>query len=136
MPEIDRLARMVGLCRATSEVQMLKPGEWHLPYIVPGEEDSYDLIMKQKLSVARCARISYVPFEGLPNINGDKALYKKLMGDIPIHASPSEHQCTPDTRNGDGAWSQPHLHGNLRGWIQFRKQHALEFFDEYNPRSY
>lgn len=132
MPEIEHLAKLVRRQIDEAPIQVLKVGEWHLPFIVLPEEASFTLEQKKIVSVSRCARISYVPFDGTPSTpESETNLYTRLMGGIPIHASPSEHQCTPDTKTPRGAWRRADLHGNLRGWIQFRKQHELEFFDEY-----
>ncbi len=50
-----------------------------------------------KLSVARCARVSYLTHEGKPpNVDDDLKLYDRLVGSVPLHASPAEHQATPD----------------------------------------
>lgn len=91
----------------------------HLPYIAEDERhvvfhrDIFRDILT-RLSVARCARVSYLTQEGKkPAIAEDLALYDRLMGAQPLHASPAEHQAEsthPDT------WS-----GNFRGWVQFRK---------------
>jgi hypothetical protein len=48
------------------------------------------------------------------------ALGEKLLGTVPLHASPSEHQATPDFFVGL-KWNQEKLHGNFDGWIQYRK---------------
>jgi hypothetical protein len=45
-----------------------------------------------------------------------------MNGDV-VHASPLEHQCTPDgTYKPFDDWSHPEEHGNLIGWRQLRKQ--------------
>jgi len=81
----------------------------------------------KKISVARCARVSYLTHDGRQTtVEEDLALYERLVGSTPIHASPAEHQATPDDY---GSWMDSpnpgfrnrHLHGNLRGWIQHRK---------------
>jgi hypothetical protein len=69
------------------------------------------------LSTARCARVSYSMRDGKPpDINQDLQLYERLVGSVPLHASPAEHQATPDEH-----CLKPELHGNFRGWIQYRK---------------
>ena len=43
-------------------------------------------------------------------------------GSQPIHASPAEHQATPDRYDlGEARFDWPEAHGNLLGWIQYRK---------------
>lgn len=71
--------------------------EIHLPYITDiAEYASWDLetlLKKIKLSVARCARVSYKSFDGNETKwEQDLALYQKLVVSKPVHASPAEHQ--------------------------------------------
>jgi hypothetical protein len=84
------------------------------------------------MSVARCARTSYLTHDGaVPEIEKDIALYDKLVVAEPLHASPAEHQATPDAKEPGHVgpygewrverWKSEHLHGNFRGWKQFRK---------------
>jgi hypothetical protein len=86
----------------------------------------YSLENLIKISVARCARVSYLTHEQKePKIEDDLKLYDRLVGGTPLHASPAEHQATPDwiTYFGAGGeqWQKPKLWGNLRGWIQYRQ---------------
>jgi hypothetical protein len=61
-----------------------------------------------------------------PNQDEDQKLYERLVGSVPLHASPAEHQATPDDYGKFGSeiphWRRPDLHGNFVGWSQFRKQ--------------
>lgn len=131
-PEIYALATAMKQAMDDSVPQKLDDGEWHLPYIFPHERnDSYfqqvknrDLLLK--ISAARCCRVSYLKHDGaMPNVDDDLALFDRLAGAVPLHASPLEHQATPDAEitadNNKIVWAQPHLHGNLNGWIQYRK---------------
>lgn len=123
-PEMQELARAIKASFAASKPQLLRPDEWHLPFISDRERENYDAKMLVKLSVARCARTSYLTHEGKkPDVEHDLRLYDQLVGSSPIHASPAEHQATPDIWVGDldAEWGQPNLHGNLRGWVQNRK---------------
>lgn len=128
-PEFRALAIACWEAMGTSTPEELKPGQWHLPYVPHSKRTEYepaaltDLI---KISVARCARVSYRPFDQdrLSELDEDLALYEKLMGAQPIHASPAQHQGTPDRLGDDeheGRWHAPHLHGNFVGWVQYRK---------------
>lgn len=119
----------------------LKPGEWHLPFIAPHEfQDLEDDEGRIAVSVARCARVSYLSFEtGKPStLDEDEALYKRLLGMQPLHASPAEHAATPDepidcdhdehcqceildTFGSFGYWNHKNQHGNFSGWRQHRK---------------
>lgn len=139
-PEIKALADVMYEAVQGSTPTFLNPGEWHLPYITERER-SYlaspenvqyaDVPMTQddliKASVARCARVSYKTHDGKdPTMSADLALYDRLVGSTPLHASPAEHQATPDELIWNSAelpdWKNPHLHGNLQGgWVQFRK---------------
>lgn len=133
-PEMRELAEKMFAAIATSEPRRLEVGQWHLPYADDTHHDDgtgKDMI-SVKLSVARCARVSYLTQEGKkPTIEDDLKLYDRLMGSVPLHASPAEHQATPDQthKNVFGGhrdhrkddWHRPHLHGNLTGWIQYRK---------------
>lgn len=129
MPEINELARLMKDATHFRAPRVLKPGEWHLPYVTKDERDTLPLEVQKKISVARCARISYKAFDGSSDIANDLALHDKLVVSQPVHASPSEHQATPDVLlpgyDGDPGfefrWEHPELHGNLRGWIQYRK---------------
>lgn len=107
-----------------STLKALDRFSWHLPYVTEEERASGasldDLI---KTSVARCARVSYKTHEGkVSTIEEDIKLYDRLVGSTPLHASPTEHQATPDPEN-----RQPFLHGNFTGWIQYRKTLDKEF---------
>ena len=57
----------------------------------------------------------------------DLGLYERLVGSQPLHASPTEHQATPDELIDD-MWLNEDLHGNFSGWIQFRKSIPGEFY--------
>lgn len=113
-PEIRILAQQMKLAHENSKPQVLKQGEWHLPYITAADAASaynhckYSRITRDepttgeivglllKVSAARCARASYNNFEGKPStIDEDLGLFAKLVEDQPIHASPTEHQATP-----------------------------------------
>jgi hypothetical protein len=122
--EIYHLACKMKEQYDNSDAQYLKPGEWHLPFITEQDiEESDNASWLQKISVARCARVSYLTTEGKrPTFEEDLALYDRLLDKHPIHASPAEHQGTPDTFNEDELeWENKYLHGNFSDWIQYRK---------------
>lgn len=146
-PEIRVLADSVHACLDASEPKLLFRGEWHLPYvdlvtevdditnylygIHPGSTqsfiDQHIVDTAVAISAARCARVSYMTHDGkLPNVAADMALYERLAKSRPLHASPMEHQATPDMV-WDGRWEHPELHGNFHGWIQARKKLADEY---------
>lgn len=127
-PEIYELARVMREAAANSAPKLLMPGEWHLPYVLDTERAAFSLATLKKISTARCARVSYLTHDGkMPSPEKDIGLYMQLVGSRPLHASPAEHQATPDTvrkflPSVFGKYKRPELHGNLTGWCQHRKQ--------------
>ena len=116
-PEIHALAEAMKQAFADSRPMPLEEGEWHLPYVTRLERATHlhDVDLLMKLSAARCARVSYLTHDGqAPDIEKDLALYERLVGSVPLHASPVEHQATP--LPAADMWS-----GNFRGWLQYRK---------------
>lgn len=116
-PEIKVLADTMWEAMEASIPQQLGVGGWHLPFISEDDKKDTSLIAledKIKVSVARCARVSYLTHEGKPStIEEDISLYDRLLGAVPIHASPAEHQAFPLTSSD--------YRGNFRGWKQWRK---------------
>lgn len=135
-PNMHELARVMSEAMADSKPESLEIGEWHLPYV--GSDDwgylseicestESILDLAKKISAARCCRVSYLKHDGTQaSIEEELALCDRLAGAIPIHASPFEHQATPDDMKHGLVWKSPHLHGNFVGWIQHRKliEHA------------
>lgn len=146
-PEIHELARVMKEAMDASTPVLLQPGEWHLPYVTVEDtgafgaisgylncrdikqwRDSADKVwaVARQVSAARCCRVSYLKHDGTNStIEEDLALCERLAGARPIHASPFEHQATPDMMVPDidcGAhWQRSDLHGNFVGWVQHRK---------------
>lgn len=130
-PEIRLLAIAIREAMAESSPVPTDPGQYHLPYVSADEERSTQVGDAIGLSVARCARVSYLTQDGkVLTREEDMALYRRLLSSVPLHASPAEHQASPDKNvqfNLDGTpheeimWARPELHGNLTGWCQFRK---------------
>lgn len=127
-PEIHELALQMKAAMDDSIPNILKAGEWHLPYITDADRSNVraaglgDFVLR-KLSAARCARVSYLTHDGQePDIDKDMALYDRLITSKPAHASPVEHQATPENSP-----EYAFLHGNFTGWVQFRKliEHRL-----------
>ena len=158
-PHMRLLAEAMWSARQESMPMRLEPGDWHTPYVTPSEwvtltcQDSITDVLglsrgdtvatAVRCSVARCARVSYLTTEGKPpTVEADLALYERLVGAAPMHASAAEHQATPDdfedgpevgiVQEDGSRWRQvvgyrhPELHGNLRGWVQYRKTLAGE----------
>lgn len=141
-PEIRELARKMRAERDSSVPRRLMRGQWHVPYVSDTEtrahlhdiepgSDAYSYAWQElrEISAARCARVSYLTHDGFtPDREKDAALFARLVireNDDPIHASPTEHQATPDFKvwvDEDGKeWSRSSLHGNFTGWIQHRQ---------------
>jgi hypothetical protein len=150
-PHIKMLADRMFDAMNASIPRLLKPGDWHLPFVPlnpPSAPFLRDIMRTEdqiKLSVARCASTSYKTVEGFDmTLDRAIALHDKLVADSPLHASPCEHQAEMDVRvkrpvynpgyaPGDAAfefvhdWANERLGGNLGGgWVQYRKTLAGE----------
>lgn len=124
-PEMHDLAQAIKDAMDASDPTLLHPGEWHLPYV---ERNDVDFVSSQfpkgsewiidrlkRLSVSRCAKISYTAFDGtVEPIEKELARYGRLIETHPVHASPLEHVCTPATVHD-------YRPSNLRGWNMLRK---------------
>ncbi len=121
-PTIQLLAKAIKKCMEGSTPNLLQPGEWHLPYVMDYEVRDQGIEEAKVMSVARNARVSYHLYDGeRADYVNDLRLYNQLIG-TPVHASPFEHIATPDVKwKSKNRWAKPHLHGNLRGWIQLRQ---------------
>lgn len=151
-PTIELFAQKCFEVYKATTPKVLQPGEWHTPFI---DEDPVTLAamahdlpagfkftgwygeaeMAIRLSAARCAHLSFNDLETGQRMTVKKALEicDRLEGSRPLHASPFEHQATPDEAKltyGPGEWDKPTLidhwknpkqHGNLYGWRQARK---------------
>lgn len=150
-PTFQALAKAMRKAMAASTPTFLNVGSWHLPYVDDADYDAViDMVLRdeapllsdigggaamvelaslllRKISVARCARVSYLNHDGKrPSISDDMRLFNDLMVNAPLHASPAEHQATPDKRREPDVWMNPNLHGNLRGWNQYRRHFPNE----------
>ena len=67
------------------------------------------------MSVARCARVSYLNHEGQLDFGKDIELHDTLLASK--HSSAFEHVATPEVTNGYCA--------NFKGWEQYRSQVGL-----------
>lgn len=138
-PEIRVLAENMYVAMSASEPEEMVEGEWHLPFVslqeqnrmmqsggpLTGDEKHLNLV---KMSVARCARVSYLNHEGKqPTLEEDLVLYERLVGSAPIHASPAEHQA-----RAMGSFSGNAPSGNFRGWTQYRKTLQNENVDKFD----
>lgn len=124
-PEIRAVSDLFIEEYRNSTPTILTTDQWHLPYIMPDEE-SLPLEDRIKISVARCARVSYLTHDGVRDIIKDFDLFNKLVTADPPHWSPLEHVARP-LNTGIRATSLDvatrHI-GNFNGWVQYR--HILD----------
>lgn len=114
-PEIKALAEAMLEAQLGSTPRFIDYGQWHLPYIADEELSFWGIEKAQLVSVARCARVSYLNHEGKVTTFGeDLKLYDRLLMEDPKHASPTEHQATPLRCYYESS-------GNFIGWKQLRK---------------
>lgn len=108
-PEIKELAECMYQALQQSTAEVLKPGEWHVPYVntsrdAAGKRYYWNFISDTekvgitlenalKISASCCAQVSYRKSDD----SLEKALlvYDRLVESKPVHASPFEHQGTP-----------------------------------------
>lgn len=105
-PEFFHLATAIYDAIENSYSTIVNHGEWHLPYISPDELIEFDVEVLKKVSVARCARVSYLTHDGKRDIKEDLRLFHKLVDAKPPHYSPLEHVATP---------FKPTLYQRIRG---------------------
>jgi hypothetical protein len=103
-------------------------GDWHLPYVsieelqLMGSTLGFEGLIK--VSVARCARVSYLTHDGKRDPAADLALYTRLAS--AGHMSPLEHAARPAhdldvDESPDHSPPNEQFFGNFRGWVQHRK---------------
>jgi thymidylate synthase ThyX len=151
-PEISALFKAIYEAIKLSEPKLVRPGEWHLPFITKSEYSSpdqqvfesasgylMDLETAKRVSVSLCAQVSFRKEDD--SVKKATDLYQRLAGSYPIHASPFEHVATPfsmreynvrqsfvQTGKNEGLTDPEGFMycGNFRGWVQYRKQIAKE----------
>lgn len=127
-PHIRDLAQLIKEALGKSTPKEMRFGDWHLPYVsdddiekwISPNDPLHSLHIAKKVSAARCARISYAPFDGNSSVEKELERYAQLVENWPVHASPVEHQATPDRCLNGGFWAEPDRHRNFRGWLQHR----------------
>jgi hypothetical protein len=138
-PEIRALAKEIRIALAESTPRALQPGQWHMPFVSDEERATLPIPEQLVLSTARCARLTIEPFDGNADYDAEKARFERLVVSQPVHASPAEHQATPDiaTSSVKQPWKNAHLHGNFRGWVQHRKllQNEAVFDEPYSGKA-
>lgn len=137
-PEIKRAADMMRDLLSNSSPCPMNYREWHLPLI--DDEELFNLQVGGvsmedicKISAGRCARISYLTHDGRRDFKADIELCNSLMKNG--HMSPLEHVARPmmqsdahvavqrcDVPEFDTFDMTSAFCGNLRGWVQMRKE--------------
>ena len=149
---IQALAEAMWDAINESEPKQLKPGEWHIPFGDSFDENELTKILnrihpiqpawlewqinqindlKIKIATARCARLSYMTFEGKIDYEKDIALHDQLLS--AKHASPFEHCCRALTEEEYNTLGKMILHpengyvfengwvDNFKGFISYRR---------------
>lgn len=129
-PEVYRIALMMQEAYQASKPQIISVGAWHLPLVTDEEisegypefdpADPTNWLRHweywRKVSVGRCARVSYLTHDGVRDPDADVALHDQLLYNG--HMSPFEHQGSPILE----PWFDTLNVGSFGcGWVQYRK---------------
>ena len=134
-PEFQNLAYKMKALYETNKPVQLKAGEWHVPFgdqlddnqicslintdnLTLGEFLEAKEEIKRKIAIARCARVSYLNYQGKDDYAADVKLCDRLFGSVPRHLSPTEHVAQ--------ALDSTEFIGNFKGFKQYRKFFADE----------
>ena len=126
-PEFRRIAIMVKDLYYANTPVPIGYDDWHLPLVWPEDREAVRLLTMNgyeyrreevlcKVSVGRCARVSYLTHDGRRDIEDDLELANRLSASG--HWSPFEHVAQPSLIED--------FCGNFFGWTQYRKT----FFSE------
>lgn len=121
-PEFRKIALMMQEEFKWSAPNPIYHGNWHLPLIHWDEEADWtrgkDWDFWKKVSVGRCARVSYLTHDGVRDPEKDIELHDRLKTNG--HLSPFEHVARPITHD---EYVHPSVasSGNYVGWHQYRK---------------
>jgi len=126
-PDIRQIAEMMKFVINGSEPKPMYEHDWHMPLIdhddinmtmkmIDEDVYQYDNELLKKISVGRCARVSYLTHDGKRDHNADINLHDKLLSDG--HMSPFEHIARPMYND---EYKKSKYSGNFRGWVQYRK---------------
>lgn len=148
-PEIQTQAYMAQKLYFESAPQVLKPGQWHTPYIREGEAEDVkkwltiplvtgEMAMTKaeaseyseskaviQISTGRCARTSYLTQEGVRDFSEDIKLHDRLRYHVPLHASPFEHVCQ--------ATGDDKRYAKYTGWKAYRHFLDREYVTDFVP---
>ena len=141
-PEIHELAKQMLTAMQESFPLVIKPGDWHVPYIDRTSDYIDDSIVypvngtkltveqAKKISASCCAQVSYRKLDD--SLEKAEMVFDRLITSVPRHSSPFEHAASPmvDTVGGhEEIWQTGVTHmdrhgelwsNNFRGWIQYR----------------
>lgn len=112
-PELQKIAYMMKDAYDSSKPETLVYGEWHRPLIGFDGDEELVGIDRTKVSVGRCARVSYLTHYGTRDVQADIDLHDKMVVNKPPHLSPTEHQAM--------ALDSSDRYGNFYGFKQYRK---------------
>lgn len=137
-PEIRRAADMMREAYDASVPKRLDPGMWHMPLLPDAIElvnAGFTVEEMCRISVGRCARVSYLTHDGERDPRADLELCARLQSSG--HMSPFEHVARPLTHDDiekmmmskSGITGIDRLDlkpeewfcGNFRGWMAYRK---------------
>lgn len=126
-PEVYKIAAMMQEAYLGSRPAIVKADDWHLPLIdendyadiadiaeMEGRQAACDIL--KKVSVGRCARVSYLTHDGKRDLEADIQKHEDLLWDG--HMSPFEHQGQAILE----PWFDAEYVGSFEnGWRQYRK---------------
>lgn len=146
-PSFQKVATMAYEAMVASVPRILEPGDWHKP--MADDPETWDEVARYldsidyqdaveptrvtedlveeymvKVSVGRCARVSYETHNGKRDVVEDIRLHDTLLKNG--HWSPFEHPAM--------AQETPAQSGNFFGFDQYRKDHSNENVLTYDPR--
>jgi thymidylate synthase ThyX len=120
-PHFQHIAGMMYVEMRDSKPVLKKTGEWHLPLIFDEDREILSHLdmskgdvetMLVKISVGRCARVSYLTHDGRRDHSEDIRLHDDLLVKVPKHSAPGEHVAQ--------ALDSDKRVANLRGWRSHR----------------
>lgn len=150
-PDFRDLAHAMRELYENNEPKELTGSDWHMPLLhdedfeqaILADPEHPTLVQERlcKISIGRCARVSYLTHDGKRDPQADVDLCERLLASG--HMSPFEHVARPMTADELNLFSQrkrhwdgrqftdvhgewTHFLGNFNGWVQYRKLIANE----------
>lgn len=122
----QKIAGLIRDALGQSTPELLSDGLWHRPYLTHDERPENEPLRRikfadyyNKISAARCARVSYLTQDGVRDQKKDIDLFNRLSNGSGFgHWSPMEHVAK--------ALAEAERSGPFIGWKQFRKEFSLE----------